>query len=554
MSEGEQDLKQSRPRIGSLPPESGVPSGLKVVTLSPPPDVSPETLIADGSFEWPRDPYLGATVDDRYNLEKVLGEGGMGVVYRCRHTIIDKQVAMKVLRADLAHDPEVTDRFLNEARAASTIGNPHIIDISDFGRFPDGSTYFVMEYLHGIPLSDLIDATNPVPATRIVHIMRQLAEGLAAAHKAGIVHRDLKPDNVFLIERGKEKDFVKILDFGIAKVSTHNHRLTRAGTVFGTPHYMAPEQAAGAPVDHRGDIYSLGVIMYELASGQVPFDADNFMGILTQHMYKEPPRFAALGTHPSPVPPGLEAIVLKCLSKRPEERYQTTEELLEDLSRFGAGEIPTAVPDLLARGDGFWVPADYFKRAAARLDPETGRPTRRSAGQNWTVYLGLAAALFTVGVIATLLVLGPRSGPVSAPSVSFGPRPSTDSAAPTVAVAPAVAARPARHQVIIATEPADAEVLRGDELLGTAPVAIRLDPDATVTLTARAPGYETQSRLVDTSSETVVIKLTRSPVPATTRQPRNPGPSSPGSTPGRARPSAESGALGGGVIVNPWDP
>jgi len=284
---------------------------------------------------------LGRTIDQRYRVEALLGEGGMGLVYRVTHTRLNKPLAIKVLRRENTKDPEVLARFRREAESASGIGNQHIVDINDFGELEDGSTYFVMECLEGLDLIDAIDVAQRMPEERAVHIAVQLCRALGAAHDAGIVHRDLKPENVFLIRRNDTEDFVKVLDFGIAKVANGPKRLTRDGEVLGTPHYMSPEQCEGDGVDHRTDIYALGVLLYEMVTGHVPHDADTMMGILTKQMYEEPipPKVRV-----PQVSEQLEQLIMRCLEKKPEQRYQTMHEIETDLQRVHTGQHPVG-PD-----------------------------------------------------------------------------------------------------------------------------------------------------------------------------------------------------------------
>ena len=467
------------------------------------------------------DQYIGKTLDGRYFVEQLLGEGGMGVVYRGRHKVIDKRVAIKILRGDMAADAEMVERFLNEARAASSIGNPHIVDISDFGRLDDGATFFVMEYLDGQGLGQLMTECGVIPVPRLVHIAKQIARGLSAAHARGIVHRDLKPDNVMLIVRGDDRDFAKVLDFGIAKVSSEAGKLTRAGSVFGTPHYMSPEQAAGVPVDQRTDIYSLGVILYEMASGKVPFDADNFMGILTQHMYKSPAPIRALVPQPQEVPPGLEAIVLKCLSKKVELRYQSMEELAVDLERVERGLVPAAVQEMMGRSGGFNVPADYFRKAqhpgGAGMMPAT--PSFRQKKPLLAAVIGsvAAVAILIIGVViwsSSKASVKPDDGSLATSgSGSTSAIPASGGSAGSMIPAP-----PTKSRIVITVLPGDAQLAVDDGALQPQPMALMVAPGEVVNVRAERKGYLTQifpvgAEQADTKDGFVRLKLEHDKTP-----------------------------------------
>jgi molecular chaperone DnaK (HSP70)/tRNA A-37 threonylcarbamoyl transferase component Bud32 len=315
------------PRRSAPPPAAGTAT-LRPGTSEGEPGSSFPIEVADDSL-------VGTTVGGRYVIEDIIADGGMGRVYLARHDVLDKKFALKVLHAELAQNEDLAQRFVREAKAAARIDSPHVVDISDFGRLDDGTGYFVMEYLSGATLAQLIHERGALPAKLIIDVALQLTSGLAVAHEMGIVHRDLKPDNVTLIQRGGHPYFCKILDFGIAKAPTSdsNKHETLAGTLLGTPHYMAPEQIDGVEVDGRSDIYSLGAVMYEMATGKPPFDAETLVGVLVAHKTEAP---LPVRSHEvaAQCPLELQAIIHRCLAKKPADRFASATALHDALKKL----------------------------------------------------------------------------------------------------------------------------------------------------------------------------------------------------------------------------
>ncbi len=273
---------------------------------------------------------IGTILDRRYRIVEKIGEGGMGKVFKAEHIILGKPFAIKVLNPELAQREDSLKRFINEAKLTSKIGHQNIIEVTDFGKTPTGSFYFVMEHIKGRTLYELLNEKKTIQIDIAHQILIQCADALYAAHKVGIVHRDVKPDNIMLVENGDNKHFVKILDFGISKIATNsNNRLTSAGIIIGTPEYMSPEQASQETIDHRTDIYSLGVIMYQMLTGNLPFTSNNTLNLLMMHKTKSP---KPLRSYNPKIKPEIESVCLKCLEKSPEDRYQDMKEFINSLN------------------------------------------------------------------------------------------------------------------------------------------------------------------------------------------------------------------------------
>jgi serine/threonine-protein kinase len=510
-----------------------------------------------------QDPLIGQVLDGRYKIESVLGEGGMGIVYKAVHTALRKPLAIKVLRPEVSKKDEIVARFKQEAQSASQIGNQHIIDISDFGELRDGSTYFVMEFLNGQSLTKALEAGR-FSLERTVYVAKQLCKALGAAHEIGIVHRDMKPDNVQLIERGDDKNFVKVLDFGIAKVGGQNSKLTQAGQVFGTPHYMSPEQCAGTAVDHRTDIYAVGVILYELATGQVPFDADNLMGILTKHLYENP-----IPPHELPPPvnvePALEAVILKCLAKKPEQRYQSMAELAADLDAVENGMTPKAVVDQVQRSTLGGQTSPELD-APGRITVRNGSPDGDDIpGRKSMTPIVIGGAIVLVGgVVAFLVMSRPQDTHVVEPASNAPQQATTQPPLPVptqptatdVKPADPKPADPAPVQVTIKSEPAGAEVYRAGALLGNTPLTLqRPSGSDKVELELRSGGYETKRITISSmTDDELTLKLSQQraqsshrPSPPRAAEPEKEKPRPRPERPERQKRGVET------EVLDPWD-
>jgi serine/threonine-protein kinase len=533
----------------------------------------------------PSDPLLGAVIDGKYRMEKLIGVGGMGRVYRGRNLRTDGPVAIKTLLPSLASDDSLVQRFVIEAQSASKLKHQNTIRIYDVGREGD-LLFMVMELLDGEPLESLLSREKRIEPARMLHIMTQACRSLAEAHAAGLVHRDIKPDNVFLNRVGDEPDHVKVLDFGVAKLRQKDPgqaTLTQAGMIFGTPRYMAPEQARALEIDGRSDIYALGVMMFECLTGKPPFDAADAVGILVQHVNEPIPHFASVAPDLPPME-DLEAIVRRCMAKQPDERFDDVLNLLNALEaasvRYGyvaSGTYVQAAGGTVSMGAG----APNTPAAASAVNPGgfdalgvSGGPaeTRFTMGKNVEVRdsgahasvgnkqkiagVALAAVVGLAALGGALAALVGGDAPAPAPPASE-PNAAGSAEAPAASATEAVAVSPAAvaaalasattelqagvtngktraaafiARAILDSEPAGAQAVLADGTSVALPHTFvwRRAEDgsaAPLQVTVQAPGHRAATVTLEASTAPRVVTLEaerRSPRPAAERPPAAP--------------------------------
>ena len=487
---------------------------------------------------------VGQVVADRFRIVALLGSGGMGTVYEAEHTFIKKKVALKLLRPEITSNPEAVARFQREALAASTIGHENIVAIDDFGRLTDGQVYLTMEFLDGEPLNVVL-ARGEMALSQLLDVTIQVCRGLSVAHEKGIVHRDMKPENIFLVG---DPITAKILDFGIAKVTGNdtNENLTKTGAVFGTPNYMAPEQALGKSVDSRADIYSVGVILYEMLCGKVPFQSESFLAVLTQHVTATPiPPSKITSRH---IPQALEDAVLRAMSKEPEKRYQEVEELIEALETLrqqapsqlsvstlkAPGALDAPEPPAVQTGFG---KAETSAAAAPELVSVKQTATagelvlatdapRRKTGL--ILAIAGAALLLCGGGVLALFHFNKTDPSTDRPHVSGVPgepeEPAKKEKKPPATLKTAPPEKkieePKMVEVILDSEPSRAFIYEGQKRIGRTPEVIAVPRGTRVLLFLQRAGYRKKPVELGDDKKKVVVPLDRLPRRDPPRRPR----------------------------------
>ncbi len=452
----------------------------------------------------------------------------MGTVYLAEHVVLGKTFAVKVLREEYSRDEDLVRRFQLEAIAASRIGQENIVAITDFGRTQEGALYFVMEHLTGRSLLKAIQHFGPLRVSRAVPVLLQICRALAAAHARGIVHRDLKPENVVLVPREDGSDLVKVLDFGISQVVgvREGERITRAGVVLGTPEYMAPEQIEGRKMDHRVDIYALGILAYEALTGSVPFHASSPMAVLVKHQNElpQPP------TKRKPeliLPVGLEALILSMLEKDPAKRPQTMQEVAQALAQHDGGNTSTRQPLLLNDPLPNVPPAIVAPAVAAPpAAPGPGLAERKSSpgqlGANELAAVQRRRPGSWLAVLAALLVLSAGGVVVwrseaPAPAAPAAPTPAARTIAPTepqpkpMTLEPLAPLVPETLRVALSSVPSGATVWLGRERIGKTPLEVKVTRGERAEYRFTLAGHVAVTQLVAADAGAVEVRLVRQP-------------------------------------------
>ncbi len=355
----------------------------------------------------------GSVLDERYDVIESLGKGGMGVVYKARQRIIDRWVALKVLRRELVQDENSVKRFLVEAKAVANLRSPHTITLYDFGISREGLLYFTMELLEGRVLTKIIRNEAPLDPERAIALVLQVCDSLREAHGKGILHRDLKPDNIYVLPGEGGREHVKVLDFGIAKMLNEGSEgsITATGMICGTPMYLSPEQATGLPLDGRSDMYSLGIILYEMLAGSPPFEDATPMGILLKQVNQEPAPVSVRNPQVS-VPLSLDRFIMRVLSKRPEDRPDTIDAFARQLqaaldsSRTDFRHVPLS--SLGETAQGVVVPLPDAHRGGRQQDdiPTVVPVPKTSSRSRVALWAGVATAVVVLAGAAAVLLSG----------------------------------------------------------------------------------------------------------------------------------------------------